>query len=479
MNTLLVLCTLLGAPPDTSKAYFTGLQRPNARQVKLSRDGGPVILIVVDALRPDRLTPYGFARDTSPNISKLADEGIIFTNYFVNGNWTRPSTASLVTGLYPASHAVEREWDRLAEQFVTLAERLEAIGIPTGAVVGNGNAGSAFGLGRGFSYYADTTRHWEGLPKAEEVVDLALPFIDDHADEPFFLMLFFVDPHDPYHAPGKYENMFVSDLSVPLIRSPHWERQRYSKAQIDRMTATYDGAVRYTDAQIGRFFDSLRKRGIYDQATIIITSDHGEAFGEHGVFLHSHHMYDEIIRAPLVIRAPKMSRRGVYNHTLFQTVDVLPTIARAYGAKVPSDLPGLDIFRHLAEPDLANRDRVIISEFNNFGIRRRSIRTYRRKVIYSEPADEKEFMATVGNRELLPSVSFDHEQIQMFDLARDPFEKTDLFAEKGGVPGPRWARLLRILKRHRDLAPKPEMIHVVENIDPETLRDLKALGYIQ
>src|SRR5687768_15370572 len=101
MPALLAVLALLSLPPDTSKGYFTRLARPPAPEVDLDRQGGPVILIVVDALRPDRLTAYGSERDTSPNLARLADEGVVLTNYFVNGNWTRPTTASLLTGLPP------------------------------------------------------------------------------------------------------------------------------------------------------------------------------------------------------------------------------------------------------------------------------------------------------------------------------------------------------------------------------------------
>ncbi len=478
MSVTLALCALLSAPLDTSPAYFTGLARPRASRVEVSREGGPVILIVVDAMRPDRMSPYGFARRTTPQLDRLADEGLILTNYFVNANWTRPSTASLITGLFPAVHAVEGERDRLTEEFVTLAEQLGRVGVPTGAVVGNGNAGSAFGLSRGFSFYADTVRHWQGLPSAEQVVELAVPFVSKHAAEPFFLMLFFVDPHDPYRAPEPYENMFVTDLRVPLIRSPHWERSRYTREEVERMQATYDGALRYTDSVIGQFFDHLKRLGVYERATIVVTADHGEAFGEHGVYLHSHHLFDEIIRAPLIIRAPKMSIRGVYNPYLFQTVDLMPTLLSAFGAPAPAGLPGVDILAHLNDPRRNLPERVVVSEFHNFGIKRRTARTYERKVIYAEPADEKEFMATVGKRELLPSVSFSEEQVHMYHLARDPFEAHNLYDASRGVPGPKFERLWKLLKEMRR-TPRQDVVHVVENLDPETRDDLRALGYIQ
>mgnify|MGYP006270611983 CR=1 FL=1 len=469
---------LLGLPPDHSKGYFPNLERPNAEKVQIDRAEGPVILVVVDALRPDRMTPYGFARPTTPHLDALADEGLLLTNYYVNGNWTRPSTASMLTGLPPAAHGAERERDRLADQFVTLAEALNQADVPTGAVVGNGNAASAFGLARGFDFYADTVDHWQGLPSAEQVTELAVPFVEKHKDEPFFLMLFFVDPHDPYHAPAPYENMFVENPDAELIRTPHWEKEEYTPAQIKRMQATYDGAVRYTDETLGQFFNELRQIGVYDEATIMVTADHGEAFGEHGVFLHSHHLYDEIIRAPMIIRAPEMSRRGVYNHYLFQTTDLMPTLVRYFNGRTPESVGGVSIMEMLAHPQRNDPNRWVVSEFHNFGIKRRTVRSYTHKVIYQAPANQEEFMATVRNPALLPSVSFDKEVVSFFRIDRDPFEKKDVYSPKRARSQP-WARMLKAMRDYRAVIEKPSTKPMAEHLDDQTYQDLKALGYIE
>ena len=469
----LVFNVSVNAPP----AYFAGLHRPLATQLTVPQESGPVILIVVDAMRPDRLSPYGSERQTTPHLSRLADDGVIFTNYFVNGNWTRPSTASMLTGLLPATHGVEHDRDRLADDYATLAEILDGAGVPTGAVVGNGNAGSAFGLARGFQFYADTVKHWRGLPSADQVVKLAVPFVTKYRNQRFFLMLFLVDPHDPYHAPAPYENMFVTDPAVALVRSPHWEAKLYSAAQVQRMQATYDGALRYTDSAIGRLMDTLRELGIYEKTTIIVTSDHGEAFGEHGEFLHSHHLYDEIIRAPLILRAPGMSARGVQHGGLFQSLDLLPTLATYLGAKVVNPVPGLDIFQRLQRPT-DSIARSVICEFNNFGIHRRSIRTIDKKVIFEAPANESEFMATVGDKSLLPSVSFDKERWQAYDLVLDPFEKTNLYSAET-LRDPAWQTLQKQLQQMPPFDARRSRTPVAKRVDQETYQDLKSLGYVQ
>ncbi len=470
--------------PDLTKRYFTGMARKPEWSIQMGRSGGPVILIVVDALRPDRLSPYGFARKTSPNLGRLADDGVILTNYFVNGNWTRPTTASILTGMLPSRHGVQGHRDKLGRTVPTLPEALGNAGIPTGAVVGNGNAASPFGLHRGFDFYVDTVGNWDGLPDARQVVDGAMPFVHENANRDFFLMLFMVDPHDPYHAPGAYEDLFVEDKSVPLVRSPHWEIGEYSEAQVERMRSTYDGAVRYVDDVLGSFFAQLKDLGIYDRATIMVTSDHGEGFGEHGVFLHSHHFFDEILRAPMIIRAPEMSARGGYNHFLFQSIDVFPTVAELFGLlpDVDSQTQGVSIVSSLVGPERNDPHRFVVSEFNNFGIRRRAIRSYERKIILQDPADDAEFAATVGQRSLLPSVNFARSTLELFDLSADPFESVPLAAAKH-LAKPRWQRLYQIIRdygdAHGDLESLGEPRERVDKLDPETLSDLRAMGYIQ
>ena len=248
-----------------------------------------VILITIDALRASNLSAYGYSRPTTPAMDALAREGILFERYYANSNWTRPSTASLMTGLLPSSMrwrpmvpclmapiGLSLSWPksrdigpgRLLEMAMRVepsAFRVDSIGFKTRAIIG------------------------KGLPNASEVFALGEQFLEESKQssdgKPFFLWLFTVDQHDPYHAPGAYETMFVRNPKVKLVRSPHWEKRKYSKAQIERMVDTYDGALRYTDDQIARLITRLKTLGLYDSTTIIVTSDHGEGFGEHGYFM--------------------------------------------------------------------------------------------------------------------------------------------------------------------------------------------------
>ena len=216
--------------------------------------------------------------------------------------------------------------------------------------------------------------------------------------------------------------------------------------------------------------------GLYDKSTIIVMSDHGEAFGEHGVYMHSHHLYDEIIRAPLIIKPAKMANPGGYNHYLFDTTDLMPTVLGHYNIKSEKPLPGVDIIASVAKPELNDPNRRILSEFNHFGIQRRTVRSYTSKVIYSAPVDESEFRATVGKRSLLPSVSFDKEWVRMYDLARDPFERNCLYKTKKSTDV-HLTQLLSEIRKQRT-SKKRAPTESVETVDPETLKDLKAMGYV-
>jgi arylsulfatase A-like enzyme len=244
------------------------------------------------------------------------------------------------------------------------------------------------------------------------------------------------------------------------------------------MKATYDGAVRYTDTVLGEFFSELKRLGVYDKATIMVTADHGEAFGEHGVFLHSYHFFEELIRVPFILRAPRMSRRGGYNPHLFQGLDLAPTILAHFGVGFKDPGEGVDMARFLGDASLNDPHRMVRSEYLNFGIKRRALRSYDRKVVLQEPADRAEFMATVGNPALLPSVNFEKEVVQCYDLRRDPFEK-EPFSLPVGKSGAVWEQMKIILQKGGGSKARVAGRTRIKSLDPETVRDLEAMGYIQ
>jgi arylsulfatase A-like enzyme len=297
-------------------------------------DGAPdVVLIVVDALRADHLTTHGYARDTSPNLARLAAEGASFRAAFSASPYTAPSHASLLTGLYPSEHGVQWIERRpvLAEEHGTIGEAFQALGYRTAAVSGN-----RFWFtreqryGRGFHRFRDNyhavgdaivrtaygrkldewviPRLFEDYPwrlKADQVTDAALEWADG-GERPFFLMLNYFDVHDPYFPPDPYRAWFSDKTAPGGILNTYLERYHpdLTAEQLQDEIDAYDGSIRYVDAEIGRLLEALRPRPSDRDLLIVVTSDHGEAFGEHGTYIHANSLYLEEIYVPLMLWSP-------------------------------------------------------------------------------------------------------------------------------------------------------------------------------
>lgn len=467
------------ADPDhgLARAYFRHLT-PDPLVIE---SGGPpardIIWIVVDALRPDHLGAYGYQKPTSPFLDALAKDSLVFLHAYANAPWTRPSTATMLTGLYPSGHQTQTDKSRLPGGLRTIAQDLKALGYATAAVVANGNASSIAGLDRGFDHYVDSRTHFKRLPAAGEVYAEALRWLKNRPDrkKPFFLFLFLVDPHDPYRAPPEYEKEWLGKLAPPARRTPHWEyKNNYPAAEREAMIAVYDAAIRFTDDQTRRFFGELEKLGLKDRVNLVLTADHGDGFGEHGYYLHAHHHYDEIIRVPLLVRIPSWGSRGHVFHPA-QHVDLLPTLVTLAGGQPRADLPGRELRQMLEEP--VDRGRRILSEYNAFGIRRSSMFDLRHRVILQLPADKETFLRHIPRPELLPSVSFDREVLHVYDRVADPLDRKNLAPAKV----PEEARpLIHALRRWMTATPRSNEGEREGAVIPAGIKEnLRSLGYVQ
>jgi arylsulfatase len=493
---LLVLGTLLCASlalaavdrandPDggLARGYFTGLKSaPQAKVEPSGKKAGNIIFLVVDAMRPDHMGMYGYdkAREaTTPFLDEWSKDGLVFLHHQVNAPWTRPSTATMLTGLYPSGHKTQTDQSKLPAGIRTVGQDLRKLGYQTAAICGNGNGSSIAGLDRGFDYYVDTKTHWDRLPTAREAFDDALVWADEHRNKkkPFFLFVFVVDPHDPYHAPADYEKRFLpKGFTGEPRRKAHWEyKNNYPKRERDSMIAVYDGAVRYTDDEIKRFFGEMQKRGLMDDTTVAITADHGDGFGEHGYYLHAHHHYDEIIRVPLLMKSPALKGNGYVFHTT-QAVDLLPTFVSMAGGKPRKSLPGAAINDLLAKP--VDPERLVLTEYNAFGIRRSSILNQKYRVILQLPADEEEYLKHIPRKDLLPSVNFENEVVHAYDRLKDPLDKKNL--AKGGKKLPAAAAKMRdSLRTYMENAPEANKEVDPKKVHESVLEDLRSLGYVQ
>ncbi len=387
-----------------------------------------VVLVLIDAVRPDHLGAYGYERPTSPTIDRLAREGTRYTRAYANAPWTRPSAGSFLTGYNGSRHGAESVKQKLPAKIETLAERLREVGYVSTAFCANGNGGSLAGFHRGFAKFEDPSntytkakrgKTYNGLPTGELVIARALEHVRKSKAQKEFVFIFMVDPHDPYQAPPKLEELFLGDFKGTIRRRALWEVDNdYPDDERFSMQAIYDAAIRYADNSLGVFVKGLEELGLYDRATLIVASDHGEGFGEHGFYLHAHHFWDEVVRIPLIIKGPRFARGK--DDRLTQALDVTATIADLAGA-ARRDLSG----HSLLEP--APASPRVISEYNEFGIHRQAIVGERYKVIWQRPADTAWFDREVPKRALFPSVSFDRDVVQVFDLANDPKETRDLF----------------------------------------------------
>ncbi len=270
-----------------------------------------IVLITIDTLRADRLGVYGSTRNLTPALDRFAAGATRFTAAVTQVPLTLPAHATILTGHHPQRHGVRtNDGFRLGASTPTLAEALRGRGYATGAFIGGYPLRGGTGLARGFDRYDDdflrTSSRVER--RADEVVDAALAWIEQHRGGPFFAWVHLFDPHSPYTPP-------------PAFAAAHAD-------------APYDGEVAYTDSAVGRFFDRLEQMGTFSSAAIVVVADHGESLGDHGERTHGTFLYDATIRVPLLVRLPG-APSGVVTAPV-ETADLAPTIAAIAGTAMES-----------------------------------------------------------------------------------------------------------------------------------------------
>lgn len=321
-----------------------------------SRDSVPVIIVSCDTTRADHLGCYGYARDTSPNIDAFAREAVLFEDAVTPETWTLTAHISMLTGLYPLNHRVSAE-SNLAEEIVTLPQALTNAGYAAAGFTGYGIwMHPTRGFAHGFDLYSTP-------PITRDIfrtMNFVFPWLDAHASVPFFLFFHNYDHHSkykesdcagcdlPYYPPRPEFLTFSKQFEEPAgLRAPGRRqstdllfdvlkgKDRLSPKEIEYMVALYDDSIRGVDAGIGEFFDKLKSLGLYDKSLIIITSDHGELFGEHGQFLHEH-VYEGAARVPLLIRFPKGEHAGRRVRDMVSLIDLAPTVLDVTGVRGPA-----------------------------------------------------------------------------------------------------------------------------------------------
>ncbi len=429
----------------------------------LTGDWTNLILISIDTLRSDRLGCYGYGRDTSPNIDRLAHEGVLFRDMVASSCWTLPSHASIFSGLYPSRHnAVRFGLAPIPQTINLLTEYLWDLGYETAGFAGGGFVGNAVGFGQGFD------RFWENpQTKADQgdtlqvPLELAKPWMEERRDTPFFVFLHTFQVHVPYNPPPPYDTMFDPDYLGPyktaftrndasaLVREDH-----FAPALVNHLSALYDGEIRAMDTAIGELRGFLESSGLAKNTCVIFTSDHGEEFNEHGSLQHwKAKLYEELVRVPLIVWCPSRLHGGRVVAGLVSHPDILPTALELVGGAAPSNLDGASLLPSLQRGAAPTRS-VVISEVDGSLEKNRgsvrAVRTDRYKLIESQ----------IDGTSML------------FDLSADRAEKQNLLEQK-----PELAEALRTQRDQQLQAPVAAAAPIVTP-DEGVRERLRALGYI-
>lgn len=297
------------------------------------------MLIVVDTLRRDHLAPYGYHRDPAPRLGQLAARGAVIDG-LAPSSWTKPSTATLLTGLHPLRHQAIENDDALPGEADTLAERLKARGYVTVGASGNISVSPGFGFDQGFDRFVLSRGAAFGTgPSAAELNQELRPHLDA-LRHPFFLYVHYMDPHSPYEPPSAWDGSPLPGRAA--ARRPVANEALRSTERLHRppelladVLDLYDGEIRAVDAGIGALLDELTARRLLDSAVVVVTSDHGEEMQEHGRMEHGQTLYEEVLRVPMVLVSPGRIVPGRRAGTM-ALEDVVPTLAELLGLALPA-----------------------------------------------------------------------------------------------------------------------------------------------
>jgi arylsulfatase A-like enzyme len=455
-----------------------------------------VILIQADTLRRDHLSIYGYSRETAPTLGRFAAEGVLFNNYTVQATWTKVSTPSLMTSLYPTTHGVLDFPHRLPASAHTLAESFRSAGWATVGMTSVLFAGQFTNLHQGFEeLHEDGSLPNRGSSKtAREYVDRLTTWIERHNEAPFFAFLHLFDPHDPYEPYRPYDSIWASParkdehvrqlaevrkvIANPLLqRFGMASRAELEKANIEPEPFVqhdrdwYDGSIRAMDVEIGRLLQSLRQLGLDDRTLIVFLSDHGEEFLEHGRMFHGQTVYGELTRVPLIMRWPGGLSGGRIVNEVVQSIDVMPTLLALGGIEAPQGLQGQSL-------------TPLLSAGGESGEWRRQPAITEKAVTQPgaapPPHETESYAITDGQWKLVRNVirAEGVPEFELYDAANDPLDKTDVASAHGDVV----ERLAKALDGWKAMAQKARLASDTEgtkNLSPEQLQRLRSLGYVK
>ncbi|MDP2632254.1 MAG: sulfatase [Candidatus Curtissbacteria bacterium] len=389
--------------------------------------GCNVVLISVDTLRQDHLSLYGYGRKTSPNLDEFAKNARVYQNFYSSAPWTLPSFASLFTSDYPQNIKMQIGTDVLAEKYTTIAEVLNENGYETVGI----NSATFVSKARGFSQGFDSFRSFEPKENHQDI-DLIIPeamkWLGNNRSKKFFMFLHTFQVHDPYCPPGEFDQ-FGGDLpsatkcvDVNMIAKNNRGEKVLPIEELERFVSLYDGEILFTDYMLGELFKTLGKLNLDKKTIVIVTADHGEEFGERGNWgVHSYSLYNELIRVPLIIKAPNFDPGREEKPA--SIVDIAPTILDLVGLQKSVEFKGTSL-RNIGQDHVVYAQTSNVSTVNRYLDRIYSeVRSIPLKIRGAEAPITRESVMQNGWKLIADNTNGKKE---LYDMRSDPLEKNNL-----------------------------------------------------
>jgi len=484
-----------------------------------------LLLITIETFRADHMHGNGYPRLTTPNLDRLAGQGVNFQQAVAQAPFTLPSMASVMTGLTPPLHGVRNHPASLRPEVETLAERLASAGYKTAAMTRHSWLRRKSAFDQGFDEYHNN-KFSAGLD-ARSLSLAAGDWLQANREEPFFLWVHFIDPHLPYTPGYPYSVLYADEhredsqvehlqsllerdlgetysptpyadlsggpyldlvlqyypenaalLDLALRRRPRGEiffgKVRYPEKTLEEVRDLYDGSLVYTDDNLGRILSAVDELGLTDDTLVAVLGDHGEALGEHSLyFTHDFSLYDEMLRVPLAMRFPGRIPAGTEVSQQVRLVDLAPTFLELLGVKPLQDIEGVSL-----APLVEGGTLPFLPAFAESAPYRRFFPEQTR--IYYEGNLGKWRMIRTERWKLILIPHPDGNLYELYDLESDPGETENLYDELPGEVGKLMPLLREWLARDpdRDRDRTAEEEEAIEALDPAARQQLEALGYI-
>jgi len=364
-----------------------------------------ILIYLVDALRPDHLPFFGYEKNTAPHMTEFSRDCVLFKNAYAQSSWTRPSVGALFTGLYPFQHQAVTLKSGLAADFQTLAELMNKADFHTIGISSNAGIKEFFNFNQGFSYFKYHSNLDGGL--AEMLNTYAFSQLEAEPSS-FFMYIHTMEPHRPYKIK---EEFYPEDTGKPNVVVVERKGEERYRVDLNETVSLYDATIAQNDKAFGDLMEKLKSLGLYDKTLVILMSDHGEEFFEHGGFAHGQTLYQEQVKHLFIVKLPNQLNGGRNIGDNVQEIDIFPTLLDFAGQSIPAYLSGKSLKRLLLSPD--SIDSPVHHE------------------IFLETGPQLNKKAIVDGKWKLIHTGTkwtnDMREYELYALESDPGEQTDLF----------------------------------------------------